>query len=194
MGGSSRRHIKHGKRTNFERARDLAEIGRLYLLGRPQHEIALEIGQLFYDNPKFLSRTTIGKDIAEIRGNWLAQASEAVEERVAIELAKIDNLESEYWRGWERSQKDSVITTVSEKDDSSDKTVKTYPQTGDPRYLDGILKCVERRCKLFGLDRPAKLDVAGIGKSPIPVRVEFDPASLSDEELMRVISENEGKN
>ena len=39
-------------------------------------------------------------------------------------------------------------------------SVKKEGQAGDPRFLDGVLKCVERRCSILGLDAPKqfKLD------------------------------------
>ena len=38
---------------------------------------------------------------------------------------------------------------------------KSEELAGDPRFLGAVLKCVERRCRLLGLDAPTKSIVAG---------------------------------
>ena len=48
------------------------------------------------------------------------------------QLSKLDLLEREAWDGWERS--------------------KQTGHAGDPRMLLMVLRCVERRCQILGLD------------------------------------------
>jgi hypothetical protein len=37
------------------------------------------------------------------------------------------------------------------------KTKRREGQVGDPRYLDGVLKCIDRRCAILGIDAPKKI-------------------------------------
>jgi hypothetical protein len=32
-------------------------------------------------------------------------------------------------------------------------------QAGDPRFLQGVACCIDRRCKLLGLDKPDKVTI-----------------------------------
>ena len=34
---------------------------------------------------------------------------------------------------------------------------------GEPRFLQGVHGCIERRCKILGLDAPRKQEVTGFG-------------------------------
>ena len=40
---------------------------------------------------------------------------------------------------------------------------------GDPRFLEGIFKCIDKRCKMLGLDAPAKQEISGPNQGPIEV-------------------------
>ena len=50
-------------------------------------------------------------------------------------------------------------TVLKETQKGQERSVMTEERTGDPRYLDGVMRCIERRCHLLGLDAPAKLDL-----------------------------------
>lgn len=81
-----------------------------------------------------VSRSQIEYDLNQIRHRWSTQTVYNLDQYKAKELAKLDALEREHWQAWEASE-------------------------DDPRFLDGVLKCIERRAKLLGLDGPAKVSV-----------------------------------
>jgi hypothetical protein len=61
-------------------------------------------------------------------------------------------------------------------------TLKLWPQSANPRVCDSILRIMERRAKLLGLDAPAKAEISGT-TGPI------DVSTLSDAELEAIIRE-----
>jgi hypothetical protein len=40
---------------------------------------------------------------------------------------------------------------------------------GNPAFLAGVMSCIERRCKLLGLDAPAKAELTGKDGGPVQV-------------------------
>ena len=141
------------RRKAAELARDRRRIAELYLRGWLQVDIADELG---------LHQTTISNDLKAIQAEWLESTIVDFDKARARELAKIDDLEREYWCGWQESTKDREIdieeSQAGGKHGSLDKTVhKVEGQVGDPRFLQGVQSCIDRRCKLLGLDAPTKV-------------------------------------
>ncbi len=153
------------RRSSSQIARDRRRIADLYLQGWLQADIAAEIE---------MSQSTVSRDIAAIQAAWLESSLVDFNEARAQELAKIDRLEREYWDAWERSCEDAEMLTqrtrgkvqqrqgergefISEQPAEATKT--TRGQAGDPRFLAGIQWCIERRCKLLGLDQPERVQV-----------------------------------
>lgn len=147
------------KRTQIEREADLLKVADRYLCGIPQHEIAEELG---------VSRQQIGYDLKVLYSRWQAEQSRKIDEHIARALAEIDHLEREAWAAWDRSCQQSQKTVhVSEDDGKRDltrETVEVADLYGDPRFLQVIERCIERRCKLLGLDAPEKKDLTSGGK------------------------------
>lgn len=134
-----------------------------------------------------------------LRARWREHADIDFAERVALDLAKLDQLEREYWRGWERSlqkkatQKQSGRVQNKKDLHATEFEATTEELTGDPRFLDGIQKCLERRAKLIGYDAEVKLRVLSphgehvhelgqrIAKyeAHFGVRISFDPTDAS---------------
>jgi hypothetical protein len=135
----------------LERRRNVAA---RYVRGETQWEIAraFEVDQ-----------GTISRDLAEIRKAWQAEAVRDVSEVKAKELAKVDAAEEQAWRAWTRSQEDAQTKRERLRpgsDDEAGETVRTSKgQAGDPRFLELILKCVQKRCEILGiLDRERDRD------------------------------------
>jgi hypothetical protein len=109
---------------------------QLYLKGETQFAIAAVLQ---------VSQPTICSDLQAIRAAWLKSALRDFDQHRAQELAKIDHLEVTYWQGWQRSR---------EPRDGE-------PRDGNPKFLDGVQRCIERRCKLLGIDAPEAHVVTG---------------------------------
>lgn len=141
-------HMRH--RTNTQIAERRQQIATRYLRGETQAGIAADLG---------IDQATVSRDLVAVRAAWLASSVRDFDTAVAQELAKIDEIESEYWQAWERSKmpKEATLTEkVEGKDSRSRARVQREHRDGNPAYLDGVLKCIERRCKLLGLDAPER--------------------------------------
>lgn len=144
------------KRTEFEAERDRELIARLYLRGKSQQEITDELNTQYYSNDP-ISRQQISYDIRLIIDRWERSAVNHIEQRKAQELAKLNLVETAAWDGFEKSLQDREkrITGINAR--GSIDTTTQEGQAGDPRYLDIILKCVDKRCQILGLDAPTKI-------------------------------------
>jgi hypothetical protein len=137
-----------------QREAHLLTVADMYLTGQPQTAIAEKVG---------VSRQMIGAYLKTLQARWQAAALEAIDTRKARELARLDRLEREYWLAWERSQKDAE--TIKQKQTGKGDAAKVQAekqskgQAGDPRYLQGIMQCIEMRLKIVGGFAPTKVDL-----------------------------------
>lgn len=138
--------VSRAKKTEIVRRR--RTVGDLYIKGYSQIAIAEEIG---------VSQPTVSSDLQAIHRQWRNSAIRDFDSLRERELRKLDALELEAWKAWQRSQKPSqeaVITT----DGTHQKTQKRVAeQVGDVRFLEQISKCIASRRALLGLDAPTKV-------------------------------------
>jgi len=157
-------------RSIIERERDFTVIAKMYLTGSTQAEIALHCG---------VTQQQISKDVKEIQARWLASSVRDFDEMRAEQLAKIDRLEMTYWNAWEESKRDhkrqrAGIKKGGKAQEEMAETT-TEGRDGNPVFLAGVDKCIERRCKLLGLDAPIRAEYSHTGVSfimPDGVNVE----------------------
>ena len=151
--------IRKRRRNKAEIERDRRRIADLYLHGWLHADIAKDIG---------VAQSTVSRDLVALHGEWKKSALLDFNEAKARELAKVDRLEREYWEAWERSKQGQKRTTVKGRGGSEDdepthkeKSVTLDEGTGDPRFLQGVQWCIDRRCKVLGVDAPQKLEHTG---------------------------------
>jgi len=141
------------RRSAAELTRDRRRITDLYLSGWTQTAIAEELG---------VSQQTISLDLKAVQKDWLASSLIDFDAAKAKELAKVDRLEREYWAAWEASKEDKE-TSVTEKAGGekprSKAQIRREGQVGNPSFLSGVQWCIERRCKILGIDAPQKMQV-----------------------------------
>ena len=121
------------------------QVGLLYLQGRYQAEIAQILG---------CSQQQVSADLAVLRRLWLASSLRDFDAAKAEELEKIDHAERAYWLGWERSQKTRTIIQAEHTTGEHfgrKRSRRREGQVGDPRFLDGVLRCIAQRCDILGL-------------------------------------------
>ena len=170
------------KRTAFQRERDLAMVSQMYLRGFEQQEIVKELAK----DPErgyTLTQQTISKDLALIKKRWIEYQVQNMSEAKARELAKIDQLEREYWRAWERSVKELKKSRTgrrlsgpaaaapdqpakAQKESRQADTLDVWKEEryGDPRFLAGVQWCINRRIEIQGLDAPKKMEWQDVTK------------------------------
>jgi hypothetical protein len=183
------------KRNAAQIARDRRRIADLYLQGWLQADIGDELS---------ISQATVSRDLKALHAVWLKSALLDYDKGKARELARIDRLEREYWNAWGRSCQDAETLTQKTKgkvqqrkgergelvaEQPAEATKTTKGQAGDPRFLAGVQWCIERRCKLLGLDRPDLVQIdwrerLPDGYEPNEVRRQF----------MAMIAEASGRN
>lgn len=145
------------RRTAAEIARDNVRISDLYLKGTSQVEIGIKLK---------LSQATISRAIEKMINEWREISFRKIDEQKAIELAKINRLEMTYWEAWERSLEDvetkstKVTGTDLDQENSTpakgERSVTEKQSLGDPRYLQGVERCIKMRTELLGTNAPKK--------------------------------------
>lgn len=177
--------VSRSKRTYSQRIADLQVIGDLYCKGKSQYAIGQQLG---------LSQQQISYDLKEIHARWLKTAVKTFNAWIAGELAKIDHLEREAWLAWERSCVERHESTAEGRPnddggiDANKLQRKTVERDGDPRFLDQVKWCIERRAKLLGLDKPEKHSFTDVtGEKNLPASVSLiqvlDVKAMSTAEL-----------
>lgn len=150
------------------------KIAAMYLQRKTLRVIAHELG---------LSYAAVSKDLRILRQQWQDSALTDFNERMAQEVAKIDNLEVTYWQAWEKSLEEKS-TTLSEQNvrhvgdteqsKRNKEQVRRMVQQGNPAFLEGVRWCIEKRCQIFGLNAPQ-------------VNVHIPVSELSEDELYKII-------
>lgn len=143
---------------------------------------------------------TVCKDIKKLLKEWQKERLENTEERVTIEIARLDLVIKEAWAAWDRSKEDYQkrsttaifepkrnkngikITTQNIRQMQNEAIERCY---GNPKYLDVILKAMEQRCKLLGLNKTA-LEVSAATNGQIEIRyVDAGVKCATSEEEVR---------
>lgn len=117
---------------------------------------------------------TVADDLKAIREVWKERYTRQYGERLDEELAKIDLIEQEAWKAWEKSSQDEIYLThriemvpqfeKPEKGTGTKGKIKKAPlvtlkevkdekrkaQVGNPAFLDKVAWCIETRLKVMG--------------------------------------------
>lgn len=151
------------------REKRVEEAAKLYLQGNTYRKIGEIMG---------LPKSTVLDYINIAREMWRDDSIHSIELHKRQEIARLDDLISEYWQGYQRSI-GTVQKRVREKKvvPKSSKTVgedgqlyeggvletihaKVYEEdrAGDPRFLDGIARCMQLRSRILGIEEPLKTE------------------------------------
>lgn len=178
------------RRTDLQIAKDRKEEARLYLLGYTQAAIAQALN---------LNISTVRRDLSIVEEKWTKAGVMNLNEMRLRELTRIDILEFEYWQEWQKSKEPLKSKTAKQTkragqgkngkraegeneesagliDVESTALVKTEERLGNPAYLAGVERCIEKRCKLLGLNAPERT-----------TNFNVDLSKLSDDELADLI-------
>ena len=136
------------KFTDLEREDVLAKVAELEAQHLPFQEIADIIG---------VNRQQIYAYRQMLTERWRESQLVDTDYYHRLELQKMDAIEAHLWKAWATSREDRI--TKTESDAGYSITTQEHP-AGDPRFLLGVLHCMERRAKLLGLDAATKLDEA----------------------------------
>lgn len=157
-------------RSGFQREADYERITSLYLRGWRQADIAAELG---------LTQQQVSYDLRVVQKRWRESTTMDLDEAKQKELSRIDELEREFWAAWESSKAERTKAR-QESDGTKDKSGKAVikkssmekeQRDGNPAFLQGVLSCIDRRCKLLGLDAPEKKELSGTLQAVATVNV-----------------------
>ena len=125
------------------------------------------------------SVSAICNDAKRLRQEWLKERVTDMDELVAEELHAVNLVIKEAWRKWLDSCEDYTTKTQRQvgmpKADASVETIRAYMTSneyrgeGNPYYLTVILKALEQRRKILGMDRMA-LDVRNQVSGSVEIR------------------------
>lgn len=163
-----RRHIREGR---------LEIVARMYKRGCSVQAIANEVRQRLNTT---CSTRTVWNDIRYLLDEWRTARLTDTDDRVQLELAKIDEAERELWEQWEKSKEDydrvnntrrgQPVARGGEAGGTGETEIRTYDVAeqrmnvvglGDPRYIAEIRQQQAERRKLLGLYAPEKREVSG---------------------------------
>ena len=172
------------KRSKIQREYDLQEVTALYCQGWYQSKI---VEHLAKHRPYKVTQQTISYDLKAIKKKWLASSLRDFDEARSTELSKIDNLEAVAWSEYLKSQEPVIKKKTVMKIDGHTTEATQEGQTGlgDPKYLDTVKWCIDRRIKLLGLDAPVRKEVTGKDGGPIET-TSLDLSTLTDDQLQRL--------
>lgn len=132
------------RRTSDERCVDLHRLAILYVRGRNQQEMARQLN---------LSRRQIVADLKVVRESWLSDDAGGDQQIRALSLAKVDHLEHVAWDAWDRSCLGPECTKTVASRGAQPRVERTKKDNvGNPRFLDRVAWCIQKRCALLGLD------------------------------------------
>lgn len=146
-------------------------VARLYKRGYTYREIRDEVMKRL--NLPTYGLGTLVKDVQALLKEWQESRIEEMDQALALELQRIDDLVKEAWDAWDQSKEDYLREKTKLKgtpaygsaDGSSvqtkyvEKTSENLRSVGDPRFIDTINKLLQERRKLLGLYAPEKQEV-----------------------------------
>jgi hypothetical protein len=176
---------KKNKRSETQKAADLALIEHWHIQGKTERELVVMIA---VQRPYRLSQSQVHADLMKLKKVWMAEAIVSRTEAVASELKGLKAQEDELWAAWHKSKLDATTKTAEKAGDDSDskskrgtKTKVTVEgQTGEAAYMRLILDIRQTRRELLGLDLPKELKLLGDAENPlVMVQAPFNPEDVT---------------
>lgn len=144
------------KNKDFEVNERRARVSELYLQGLSQSKIGKEVG---------VTQQQVSNDLKVLVKQWQENNFEHINAVKAKELDKLNLIEKEAWQAFYNSvgEKRKAITKngTNSRGSFEETSEQLEDLTGDPRYMQIILSCIERRCKILGIDAAIKTEEQG---------------------------------
>jgi hypothetical protein len=126
------------------------DVQAMHLDGLGPQEIADRLG---------LSLHTINEHLVRMRAKWKAPLLRQLDAKITDEVRHLNEVERAAWEAWENSCRiwSDVLEDMSPlKRRMYEGLLIKWPEgvspPGDPRYLGLVLRVIDRRCRLLGLD------------------------------------------
>ncbi len=151
----------------------------MYLHGASRETISSTLG---------IAIKTVETYIRMSHMSWRDTSGIDMDQAMGEQLAKIAEVERESWQAWKDSKRTVSIPIPQpslRQRLRSDAVRINLP--GDPAFLAIVLKCIDRRCRVLGLDGPHKIDITDRVRQ-MAIAAGMDPYEAV-EEARRVIDE-----
>ena len=138
-------------------------------------------------------------DLQQCLIEWKRERLETIDEYVTQELRKLDKMEVELWKAWERSKtgklreknrQNAKPRKVLEDGDNPEyygyEETTTETSAGNPRFLDLLLNVQQRRAKMLGFDAPVKIEIPGYNAGTDDDKPKYDVKAIPDDLLFAV--------
>ena len=96
-----------------------------------------------------ISHVTAFNDYMEALQEAQKQVEDTAVFSLVSQLEKLDRLEHQYWRAWEKSIGKTSKKKVKKKGDEANIEAEEADQNGDVSFLNGLKSCIELRCKMM---------------------------------------------
>jgi len=141
------------------------------------------------------SANTVSKDRHWLLQCWQKAVEADIVEIVSRELHKLEEQEAELWTAWEASKRDIESTVTEHHTDADGQRVggdhikrTVTGRLPDPKFMDLILKCQERRAKLLGLDKAVTFEGAVFSFSTFVSGAYEAAVALDDRRRMKDVT------
>src|SRR5262249_49026281 len=138
-----------------------------------QQEMADELG---------VSQSQISRDLDALIVRWKESAFADTATHLAQEVQRLNRLERQYQDAWMSSQEGRVSKQTRAGGRGAPwnllAEMRTEKRDGDPRFLDGVLRCIQLRSRLLGLldkDPTDPRDATAQQILVIEPKLTFDP-------------------
>ncbi len=157
------------RRSKEQREHDYSVMAAMLLEGKSQQETAAALN---------VSQKQISLDWRRLKNQWNRQSKADAQMALAMQKARLDHLEAEYWAAWHRSREEEVqrITETTESDAAGIEDtvgnrrraqVRRRQRLGEPRFLEGVRWVWEQRSKLDNLFPAQALELTGKDGGPV---------------------------
>lgn len=198
-GHKNRKPAGYNKRTEEQRAYDIAFCSRLFLRGYTYKEIteAVNADIAARGCNYTLSLSIVYYDLQQTLIEWKRERLETIDDYVTQELRKLDAMEQQAWEAWEASKqgrqkvKERTNRGRPIKADAEDTEPAYYgydetateTSAGNPRFLDLLLNIQQRRAKMLGFDAPVKIEIPGYNAGTDDDKPKYDVKAIPDDML-----------
>lgn len=97
---------------------------------------------------------TVSRDLAVMREFWREFPVYDFDKIRLEQLQKVDLVEAEAWAAWQRSQEPQRSATLNKGKAGEQSRTTLKHQSGDPRYLREVARCVTQRYEMIGVEPP----------------------------------------
>jgi transcriptional regulator with XRE-family HTH domain len=156
------------------RTEDRLRVAELHSQHMSQREIAAATG---------MSQSQVSREIKAVYAEWLATEAKAAMRIIKeLTLAELRGLKRILYKAWDDSgkpkevqnQKQIKLPATGTGDEAAareriEASLRTEGQVGNPAFIGQIIACIDRECKIRGLDAPTKTEV----EVTKPVQLQF---------------------